>query len=69
MHDYCVIFSDKEDIQLNKAWKVIIRDRLGAFFNKVFESSAVCEFSVNICVDYENNAEVIILSALLISLQ
>lgn len=59
-HKYVLIFSGKEDIQLNKAWKVIIKDRLGAFINKTFENSAVCDFSVNICMDYENNLEVIV---------
>lgn len=50
---------DKEDVALNKAWKMIVKETLAKSINKKFENSDICEFSINICMEYEKNMDVI----------
>lgn len=45
-------------MQLNKAWKMFIKNKLKEHINKEFENSDTCEFSVNISVCYEDDIEV-----------
>lgn len=48
---------DVEEIPLNKAWKLIIKDKLSKKLNIAFENSDVCNFSINIIMDYSENKE------------
>lgn len=37
---------------------MVVKDKLANYMNKKFESSDICEFSINIIMDYEKNVEV-----------
>lgn len=52
------LFVDRQEIPLNKAWKIFFKGKLAAYLNKTFENSDICEFSINISMDYDGNAEV-----------
>ncbi|KAF5300240.1 hypothetical protein FQR65_LT09194 [Abscondita terminalis] len=49
--------NDVEEIALNKAWKLIIKDKLCQKLNMAFENSDICNFSINIVMDYSENQE------------
>lgn len=53
-----IFFVEKEDVALNKAWKMVVKNTLAKCINKKFENSDICEFSINITMDYEKNVEV-----------
>lgn len=66
---FCFII-EKEDLPLNKAWKMVVKDKLASHIHKKFENSDICDFFINITMNYENNLEVhnfsLIISYLLI---
>lgn len=37
---------------------MIVKNKLAKFINKKFENSDICEFFINIAMDYEKNVEV-----------
>ncbi|XP_025834214.1 putative tRNA pseudouridine synthase Pus10 [Agrilus planipennis] len=45
---------DTQETQLNKIWKVVIKNKLASKLNKTFQNSVICNFSVNIILDYED---------------
>lgn len=49
---------EKVDIPLNKAWKIMVKDKLVKHINKKFENSDICDFSINISMDYDENTTV-----------
>lgn len=49
---------EKEEVPLNRAWKIFIKDKLAVNINKQFQNSDTCDFSINIFLDYEDDVEV-----------
>ncbi|KAB0795544.1 hypothetical protein PPYR_07543 [Photinus pyralis] len=46
---------DIEEIPLNKAWKLIIKDKISEKLGIAFENSDICNFSINVVMDYADN--------------
>ncbi|KAK5645332.1 hypothetical protein RI129_006632 [Pyrocoelia pectoralis] len=48
---------DIEEIPLNKAWKLIIKDKISEKLGINFENSDICNFSINVTMDYADNRQ------------
>lgn len=54
---------ERDEIPLNRAWKMFVKNTLSNYTNKTFENSDTCNFFINITLDYEQDIEVLTIKA------